>query len=170
MSCNLQLNNIDESLDKITKALLKNSDDLFKLLKYISADALSGTITEDDKYKLIDQDDKKNRRIIFQPWKKDMVTDDVRSEIRIYMRNMVPEDRYLGVVFIGFDIIVHDSLWQLKGGVQRALRMAHEIYRILNANEVDFLGKLDAGGNPMGLRDFGDSFTGYSFALSSGTN
>lgn len=168
MTCNLKLSGVDDSFKKITTALLK-SDDLFKLLKYNESNALDLPITNSDKFNLIDQDDKENRRMIFQPYKKDLISDNVRTEVRIYVMAMNPTNRYIGTLLYGFDIVVHDSIWQLDRGKQRALIIAQEIYKVLNANEVDIIGKLESGNNRMQLRDFQDGFTGYSFMLSAGT-
>jgi len=169
MGCNLELAGVDDSFKKITMALLE-SDDLFKLLKYTEPNALDLTISKSDKYKLINQDDKSTRRVIFQPYKKDMVVDDKRTELRIYMLGMNPQNRFVGTIYFGFDIVCHDDLWQLNGGKQRALVIAQEIYKLLNANKVDIIGKLEAGNNRMQLREFQDDFSGYSFALSAGTS
>lgn len=168
MSCNLQMSGLDDSFKKIIKPLLE-SDILFEMLKYSSDDALGKGVTKKEKLELINQGDKENRRVIFQPWKKDMVIDDERTELRIYLLSMNPTNRYIGKIYFGFDVFTHDNLWQLDEGRQRVLLMVQEIYKILNANEVDFLGKLEAENNRMQLRDFADGFTGYTFALSSGT-
>lgn len=168
MGCELTLVGVDDSLTKILLPLLK-SDRLFELLKHNTKDALGKGVTQKEKSSMINQDAPKSRRIILQPWKKDFVTDDVRSELRIYVQNISPENRYVGNITFGFDIVIHDSIWQLNGGKQRAILIAQELYKILNANEVEFIGKLEAGfGNGMNIVDYGNNFTGYHLSFSSG--
>ena len=167
MSDQILLFNIDSILNNIAIKLFEN-DNLMKLLKFDTTDALSQSILEEQKYELINQEgDITNTRIFFQPFNNKVITEK-RSELRIYYGSFKPDNMFLTRMYVGFDIVVNNNIWRLDGGIQRPIKIIQYIMESLNNQVIGSIGELTF--NPdssVVLRFFNDSFTGYSFNLRS---
>lgn len=163
MSEQILLTNIDLLLNNIALKLIDN-DDLMKLLKYDTSDALSRSISKEQKYELINQEgDVTNTRIFYQPFNNKIITEP-RSELRIYYGSFKPDNIYITKIYIGVDIVVHSDLWRLDEGVQRPIKIIQLLLKSLNNQEVGGIGELMFNvDSPIVLRFFNDSFSGYSF-------
>lgn len=165
MSEFIQLDNLDKILNNIAGLLIKD-DSLVKYLQFNTKDALSQSITDDKRYQLINQDgDITNTRIFFQPFNNQTLSDE-RTELRIYYAQFVPKNAYLSNISIGFDIVVHNKLWQVNGGKQRPIEILHELLKTLNGKEVKGIGELSFTNRGANLILYNNNFTGYSFAMS----
>lgn len=165
MSDQILLTNIDTMLSNIALKLVEN-DELMKLLKYTTIDTLSQSISTEQKYELINQeDDITNTRVFFQPFNNKTITDE-RSELRIYYGSFKPDNIYLTNVYIGFDVVVNNNIWRLDEGIQRPIKIVQSLLKSLNNKEVGGIGELMFNtDSTIVLRFFNDSFTGYSFNL-----
>lgn len=158
----ITLTNMDDVLNNIAVKIVDNIN-LAKCLKFNSTDALSKNLTDDERYALYDQDSE-DVRVIFRPFNNDTITD-TRSELRLYYATFVPDGMQFAKVQIGFDIIVHNSLWRLDGGKQRPTTMFKEIINTLNGQDVKGVGELFFKDSSCVLRAFNNTFTGYSFSM-----
>jgi len=159
-----RLNRINEIPINIGFALLE-IDNLFKCLKYNSINALELEITQEDKLLLINQSDKINKRVFFQPFNNDIISE-IRSELRLYVFEISPEDNKLSEIYIGFEIITHNDLWLLDNGKQRPLVMLNEIFKLLNGKEVNGIGTIKINTRyPCRIRYYNDNFAGYNLIM-----
>lgn len=164
MSENIKLKSLDDILSNIASKIIENVD-LAKVLKFTTTDALSQTITEEQRYTLINQDgDITGTRIFFQPFNNQTITDQ-RSELRIYHLSFTPQNLYITDAQIGFDIVVHNDLWRLEDGKRRPTTIFKLLLESLNGQEVKGIGQLSFIDRPCVLRYFNNSFTGYSFSM-----
>ncbi len=132
---------IDSLSINIILKLLENQN-LLKCLFYNTSNALTqADLTDDEKYAMIDQLDTVNTKIFITPFPSN-VTDDAEVEIRFFIRTLAPENIILSKVVFDFVIIVHESLWVLSGGKQRALTIIQELLDSLNGEYINGLGKL----------------------------
>jgi hypothetical protein len=164
MSDYTRLDRINEIPINIAFALLEN-DNIFKCLKHNIKNALDLNITEDDKFLLISQDDQTNKRVYFQPFNNDIVSE-ARSELRFYVAEISPENNILSEVSIGFEIIVYNDLWLLENGKQRPLVMINEILKTLNGKNINGIGTIKIHDKyPCRVTKYNNSFTGYSLMM-----
>lgn len=92
---------------KIIRYLVENNDDIFKLLKYDTMDALTkDPLSIDEKLDLLytDQDSEDGYRVFLKPLVDDAIPN-ACSQLRLYKVSMSPEDNLNGVVCYEFDII-----------------------------------------------------------------
>jgi hypothetical protein len=154
---------IDSLSINIILKLLENQD-LLKCLFYNTSNALTqADLTDDEKYAMIDQLDTVNTKIFITPFPSN-VTDDAEVEIRFFIRTLAPENIILSRVIFDFVIIVHESLWVLSGGKQRALTIIQELLDSLNGEYINGLGKLYLV-EPINIVKFADNVSGYIVPL-----
>ena len=127
----------------VLSRLFENDEDIWKLLKYSSPDALSKpNLTLAEKRALIydglgEQDD---FRIFRQPFLEDSFQDAV-AQLRIYSTQIVPSDNITGVVDICFEILSHNKIITLDGGQYSRLELiAQRIIQSLNGVEIGGVG------------------------------
>lgn len=165
MSEYIQLDNLDKILNSIASLLIQDID-LAKYLKFNTKDALLQPITNDERYQLINQDgDTTNTRIFFQPFNNQTLSDE-RTELRIYYAQFAPKNIYLANISVGFDIVVHNNLWQVDGGKQRPVEILHLLLKTLNGVDVKGIGELAFVNRAASLIYYNNYFTGYSFTMS----
>ena len=142
-----------------------NNDNLFKLLKYNTRDALSQPITMKDKIDLFKQNtDLSQNGVIFQRFNDDTFQEKI-SQLRIFIQGGSPIENVLSNVAVGFDIVVHNELMILNNGDNRALILLSELQKSLNGMDIG-LGILTfvlRGG--FSLLDFNNYFQGYRFIM-----
>lgn len=159
-----RLDRINEIPINIAYALLEN-DNIFKCLKYNTKNALELDISLDDKLLLINQDDNDNKRVFYQPFNSDIVSE-TRSELRFYVFEINPEENMLSEIYIGFEIIVYNDLWLLDKGKQRPLVMLNEIFKTLNGANVNGIGVIKTQSRyPCRIAKYNSNFTGYSLMM-----
>ena len=164
MTNSIQLESLDNILTNIALKIVDNVD-LMKCLKFNSTDALSLSITDEQRYELINQDgDITNTRVFFQPFNNLTITDQ-RSELRIYHSSFKPENIYLTNIHIGFDVVVQNDLWRLDDGKRRPTTIIKLLLESLNGQDAGGIGLLTFVDRPISLRYFNDSFTGYTMYL-----
>jgi len=162
---NNYLKNVDKTFHDMLNKLVNESDDLWRCLKYNDSEALGKAITEEDKYKLIDMKDEKNRRILLRPFNFDIVTEE-RSELRIYMSSFYGAGVNDYPLRYTFEIIIHNDLWILDNGKQRPIVMMQEILRVLNYKPIEgSASKLNTDNQFGNIVRFNDRFQGYTFTL-----
>lgn len=154
-----KLNNIDKIIYNVKKALILN-DNLCKLLYFDGENALSQSITEEQKDELFDKNSENSKnRVLNKIFNPEIITD-VRSELRFFNGVFEPDNDHLAIVQLHFQVIVHNDLWDLEWGLIRAEQMVKEILLSLNGEKVEGIGVLDFDA-PIKLQTFGDKFTGY---------
>lgn len=171
-----KLSNVNEIPKQIVKAFIEyenklecddtdNNDDLFKLLKYNTPDALSLPITIADKVSILKQNSNLSENgVIFQRFNSDTFEDKV-SQIRIYIQSGRPSDNILSDIIVGIDIVVHNDLMILDKGDNRVLILLEELMKTLNGLNIG-LGILSFNNRgSFQLLDFNKSFQGYRFMM-----
>lgn len=165
--CNIgnNLEYLDKTFnDMLSKLLIAESDNLWLCLKYNSKDALSQTITDEQKAELI-EDGHENQRVIFGSYSDDIV-DEERTELRIFIHEIIARGRYDYEVVYGFEIIVHKNLRVLDGSKQRMNVILNELLKTLNLESFsNAIGKLVIEGNTLNRVHFNTSFQGYFFTM-----
>ncbi len=161
---------IDKSISDILNKLVLESDDLWKCMKYGTSDALSQTITQEDKLALISQDKKdfNDRRVIMKAFNNDIV-DDGRVEIRLYMNQFSQFQVANKSIQFGFQIIVYKDLWVLDKTKNRANVMLHEMFKILEQVRIDNLnGRFNFDGQVGRYVQFNNDYEGYEWTMVAG--
>ena len=147
-----------------------NNDNLFKLLKYNSTDALSNSITTKDKIAVLNQNtDLAENGVIFQRFN-DFTFEEKITQLRIFIQSGNPINNTLSNIIVGFDIVVHNDLNILDNGDNRSLIILNELLKTLNGMEIG-LGILDFSiGGGFVLLDFNESFQGYRLTMGTRSN
>lgn len=161
---------LDNSISDIINKLVQESDDLWKCLKYGTMDALSQSITLDDKRALIDQslNARNTRRLLLKRFNNDIV-DENRTELRIYVDGFSQFDVGNKNIQIGFQIINHKDLWVLDETKQRINVILHEIFKILEQSRIENLnGRLNFNDQVGEYVQFNDNYEGYEFTMIAG--
>jgi len=115
---------------------------LLKLLKYNSTDALSKSdLTDDEKYSLIDQIDVDDTRIFMSPFNNTIVEEE-RSELRLFLGEISPDNKFLAQTVFVFQILVYNTLWPLQDTKQRPIRILQEVLKSLNGQYLQGVGQL----------------------------
>ena len=142
-----------------------SNDNLFKLLKYNTRDALSQPITMKDKIDLLEQNtDLSQNGVIFQRFNNDTFEEKI-TQLRIFIEGDSARDNVLTDVIVGFDILVHNDLVILNNGDNRSLIIMTELRSILNGMDIGLgiLGFHLGGGSR--LLDFNKNFQGYRMMM-----
>lgn len=159
-----KLDRINEIPINIAYTLLQN-DNIFKCLKYSTKNALELEVSQDDKLLLINQDNDNDKRVFFQPFNSNIVSE-ARSELRFYVFEINPEENMLSEIYIAFEIIVYNDSWLLDNGKQRPLVMLNELFKSLNGKNVNGIGVIKTQDRyPCRIAKYSDNFTGYSLMM-----
>lgn len=140
---------------------LKDNDILMKLLYYDDSDVLINkpNLTNSQKIEII-KGDKKKRRIYKTNFNSEY-NDSVRSEVRFY-KNELPDNKNRCLTQLHFiiEIIVHEDIWDLDDGSERADIIRHEIKKSLYNQDIEGMGDLEFS---KGFKyiDFGKQYHGY---------
>lgn len=161
----VELNGVEKIINYLASYIIEN-DNICKLLKFNDINALSQTLTEDDRYSLIDSniENKDNRRIYFQPYINKTIINE-RTELRIYPASFNIETRVLGKVYLAVDIIIHNNLWDLEDSRIRPLALLNELIISLNGSDVEGIGLLNIEGERIPLIPYNDYISGYRLIL-----
>lgn len=129
---------------KIISYMIENNQDIFKLLKYSTSDALDKSdLTQIEKAELIynGEPDATGKRIFFQPAMDDAFTEMI-SQFRIYPDIIIPEDHIRGIVTFNFELISHVKVNTLNNYSTRTLCMLQSAISTLNGINIDGVGQL----------------------------
>ena len=165
----------DDLPNKVVSMLLTNNDDIFKLLKYDSTDALSRNITFDEKLALMPIPTGKGysdeTRIFLTHFTDDSLELE-QSQLRVYTLLNQPETHVVGKNIIGFDVLSHNDILTLDSFKNRTLQISQQILNTLNGESIvddDAGGALGViryvSGNNLKLRSFNRRFSGYTFTM-----
>lgn len=128
----------------ILQHLMLENEDLWKILKYDTANALSlPNLTMKEKRELIYNGigDSENYRIFRGAFIDDAVTAQ-QTQLRVYVATLNPENRSVGTVTMAFECVTHNKLVNLDSYESRLEVMVQEILRTLNGADVNSLGTL----------------------------
>jgi len=159
---NVNLVDIDKMLPKIAEVLFEQ-EDLCKLLKYDTPNALSESITQED-IKLIFNQDDISCRIFYQPFN-DKIMSEKRAELRIYIPYINPlYNKVMSDIDIGFDIVVHNDMWRLDDSIIRPLKILEILIEKLNGINIGNAFDLEFK-DKCRIVFYNDNFTGYTFIM-----
>ena len=143
------------------------SDDFWKVLKYGNRDATTNTsytITTDDKYNMVAQylPTTRIKRYSFN----DDITEETRTELRIY------EAKWQGItsgvydIELGFEILSHNDIIALNDGRLTINIIRSEIYRLLAGRSIESnFGRMDANNQTGWTTRFNKQYQGYTLTI-----
>lgn len=161
-SCNNNLEFVDELLENMIKVMIQyGSDDFWKLLKYPSKDApLESNVTIPERVALVSQG--LIKRVAYN----DDIATTAHNEVRIFPFRWEGEltDKY--ELRIGFDIISHNDIIELKNGKTSTMTMVHEMLSLFNGAKISKnIGNFTTDGLSGGIVYFNSEFQGYRFYI-----
>ena len=179
MNCNsgLAYNNysgIEMMPYKIIAYMVENNEDIFKLLKYNSPDALDQpNLTCDEKTSMIygGQPNSTDYKIFSQPITDDAFTEMV-SQFRVYPDIIIPENHIRGLVTFNFEILSHSKINTLNNYSTRLSWMLQNTIKTLNGINIDGVGSLffDKSASSYNYAKYniynGKNYIGYNLMLS----
>ena len=128
----------------ILSFLMVNNENIWKLLKYNTSNALSfPNLTIEEKRALIFNGvgDSENYNVFRCPFVDDAFTKEV-SQLRIYSLTINPNNRSVSTIDFAIDCITHVKLSNINGCKNRAEIMVEEIIKTLNGQDIDGVGRL----------------------------
>lgn len=160
----------------IIQHLMLNNEDIWKLLKYDTQDALERpNLTREEKAKLIypgasggDMDD---YRVFRTPYLDDLTTNQ-QAQLRVYLESITPDTRLYGTVDVNIEVICHVKMIELNDYQNRAESIVWQVIKTLNGADVGGIGKLffDRNGSFYDLikmnRYNNRNFYGYTITMS----
>ena len=160
----------------IIQHLMLNNEDIWKLLKYDTQDALEKpNLTREEKAKLIypgasggDMDD---YRVFRTPYLDDLTTNQ-QAQLRVYLESITPDTRLYGTVDVNIEVICHVKMIELNDYQNRAESIVWQVIKTLNGADVGGIGKLffDRNGSFYDLikmnRYNNRNFYGYTMTMS----
>lgn len=160
----------------IIQHLMLNNEDIWKLLKYDTQDALEKpNLTREEKAKLIypgasggDMDD---YRVFRTPYLDDLTTNQ-QAQLRVYLESITPDTRMYGTVDVNIEVICHVKMIELNDYQNRAESIVWQVIKTLNGADVGGIGKLffDRNGSFYDLikmnRYNNRNFYGYTITMS----
>ena len=160
----------------IIQHLMLNNEDIWKLLKYDTQDALEKpNLTREEKAKLIypgasggDMDD---YRVFRTPYLDDLTTNQ-QAQLRVYLESITPDTRLYGTVDVNIEVICHVKMIELNDYQNRAESIVWQVLKTLNGADVGGIGKLffDRNGSFYDLikmnRYNNRNFYGYTITMS----
>ena len=160
----------------IIQHLMLNNEDIWKLLKYDTQDALEKpNLTREEKAKLIypgasggDMDD---YRVFRTPYLDDLTTNQ-QAQLRVYLESVTPDTRLYGTVDVNIEVICHVKMVELNDYQNRAESIVWQVIKTLNGADVGGIGKLffDRNGSFYDLikmnRYNNRNFYGYTITMS----
>lgn len=173
---NIRFEHFSEFTYNIIRILVEKGKNIWKLMKYATADALEKEdLTEEEKLELIyqGQPDSEPYRVFRIPFTDDAFTAQV-CKIHIFPWVADPYRRTNGNQTFMFQIVCHNKIGTLKDGRARCDVFMEELGKIINGADIAGIGMLtfdSSGGRPDYLRQKtwnNQSYFGYEFALTTG--
>ena len=166
-----KVDKVDLVINFIINQLINESEDIWKLLKYNTPDALSeDVLTRTEKLELIDKGDISvspfDIKIKLVPYNNGQILKKAMTEIRIIdyrtMFNSVDSvEQYYQI-----QLLTHYSLWTLENGLLRCNVIKKELVKALNQERVDgVIGTLSFDGTSSQLQYWNDEFMGYTLMI-----
>lgn len=160
----------------IIQHLMLNNEDIWKLLKYDTQDALERpNLTREEKASLIypgasggDMDD---YRVFRTPYLDDLTTNQ-QAQLRVYLESITPDTLLYGTVDVNIEVICHVKMIELNDYQNRAESIVWQVIKTLNGANVGGIGKLffDRNGSFYDLikmnRYNNRNFYGYTITMS----
>jgi hypothetical protein len=160
----------------IIQHLMLNNEDIWKLLKYDTQDALEKpNLTREEKASLIypgasggNMDD---YRVFRTPYLDDLTTNQ-QAQLRVYLESVTPDTLLYGTVDVNIEVICHVKMIELNDYQNRAESIVWQVIKTLNGAEVGGIGKLffDRNGSFYDLikmnRYNNRNFYGYTITMS----
>ena len=147
--CNQSSYNTYEGLDQlpynIICKLMERDEDIWKLLKYNTQDALQKpNLTIDEKSKLIfnTTGDSEEYRVFRTKYIDDAQTEEIQM-LRIYINTIYPTNISMGVVSFSFECIAHNKIMNLDNYKNRVEVMVQRVIQALNGQDIGGIGKLN---------------------------
>lgn len=139
-------NLIREISYRVIDYLLRNNDDIWRLLKYNTPDALSQDfLTLAEKRSLIfsgiGNPDSEDYRVFRQPFLDDAFNEQV-SQLRCYTLTMNPENRSVGTVGVALECVSHNKILALENYENRLEVMVQQLLQTLNGVDIGGIGEL----------------------------
>ncbi len=178
--CNGNIYNKYDGLQNLTlyviQYLMLNNEDIWKLLKYDTQDALERpNLKREEKAALIyhgnsggDMDD---YRVFRTPYLDDITTSQ-QAQLRVYLESITPDTLVYGTVDINIEVICHVKMIELNDYQNRIESLVWQVLKTLNGVEVGGIGKLffDRNGSFYDLvkmnRYNNRNFYGYTITMS----
>lgn len=162
----IDLDRIDELWSNIGNRITANQT-ILKLLYYNDEDALTKPNLNINQIKdIVGKNDEKDKRLFKTPFNGD-ISDQLKSELRFYATLIEPQHAYLGKAIFNFEIIVHNSLWELSDNKLRPIRLVQELLKDFNGTNISGIGRLKLRGS-IGNLVFGKNFSGYKISFDVG--
>lgn len=139
-------NNIRNIGYLIVQYLMKNNDDLWRLLKYNTPDALQRDyLTVAEKRELIfdgkDDPDSEQYRVFRSAFTDDAITAQI-AQLRVYLATINPENRSIGTIDVAIECVCHVKIQDLNSYENRLEVMVQQALQTLNGADVGGIGEL----------------------------
>lgn len=147
MACNTPYNKYTEirsMIYNILSYLIIENEEIWKLLKYDTPDALSNpNLTQEEKSELIynAQEDETPYRIFRSPFVSDAFVVQ-NTQLRAYITSGIPTNRTVGQVNFAFEMLTHVKLVNLETYENRLEVMFQQMIETLNGKEIGGIGVL----------------------------
>ena len=161
-SCGNNLEFIDELLKNMVDVIVTHgSNNFWKLLKYPTSNApFEQDVTIEQRLELIDQGS--IRRMAYN----NDISTSAHNELRIFPYRWEGEKRDNYNVTIGFDVICHNSIIELKNGKTASMTMVHEMLDLFNDALVNKnIGTFTISGLNGGITYYNSEYQGYRFYI-----
>lgn len=122
--------------------LMENNEEIWKLLKYNTPDALyKPNLTMDEKRALIFNGNGKAEeyRVFRSAFLDDIFTKEC-SQLRIYVTTLSPDNRSVGTVDIGIECVVHNKLINIDSYESRLEVLVQQVIETLNGKNIGGIG------------------------------
>ena len=128
----------------IISYLMTNNENIWKLLKYNTPDALSRpNLSIQEKRALIfnGNNDSEDFKVYRSPFLDESFTKQT-SQLRVYALTVLPDNRSLSTIDFAIDCLTHIKLVNLDGCKSRAELMVEEVLKTLNGQDINGVGKI----------------------------
>jgi hypothetical protein len=169
MSELIQLSKVGDILSNTGNKLIKNQN-ILRCLKYDTSDALMQTgLNIDDIIKLIGKgNDSITQQRIFNTPFNDNIADSVKTELRYFIPILEPNNLFLSEIIITFQLIIHNTLWELDNNQSRPIILIHEILKDFNGYDIGSIGELYLEG-AIRMVTWNQNFSGYQINMKTRT-
>lgn len=129
---------------RVINYLIENNEDIWKILKYTTPDALSlPSLTQEEKAEMIYRygANQNDYHVFMQPYVEDMPEIET-TQMRIYNAAIRPNNRSWGTVDICFEFISYNKMLQLNGNLNRFDVLIYNTLSVLNGATIGGIGQL----------------------------